>query len=210
MRVVNVVVEPEPHIRIGIVSDTHGYFDPQLPELLKGTNAILHAGDVGASQVLDELRLIAPVHAVRGNMDGAELSLPLSLELNFGGLQIEMVHILAVPQSELEAWGAGSVPGGKAPKRSERFLAAFKAETGVVVFGHSHSPCLINLGDRLFFNPGSAGKRRFSLPRCCGILEIRGGKVWASLVSLEKDGPPLPGKVSMDLEVSDHAEIKND
>jgi uncharacterized protein len=194
------VIESEPRFKVGIVSDTHGYFDPRLPEVLKGAKMILHAGDVGSVDVLDDLRAIAPVHAVRGNVDGAELSLPLSMEIPLGPVRAEMVHILPVPQSELEAWGAAAVTGGKAPTRSQRFLATFKAETGVVFFGHTHSPCLVNLGDRLFFNPGSAGRKRFSLPRSCGMLEAAGGRLWASIVSLEDNNPPLPGKVSLALE----------
>ncbi len=203
---VKVVLKPEPGMKIGVVSDTHGYFDPKLRDVLKDVRAILHAGDVGSAEVLAELQAIAPVHAVRGNVDGSELSLPLTAAVEFDGLHVEMMHILPVPQSELKAWGEGTVAGGKAPMRSERFLATFKPETGMVIFGHSHEPCLVSLGDRLFFNPGSAGRKRFSLPRCCGIMEVAGGRLWASVVPLEKNGPPLPERVSFEIEVPHHVE----
>ncbi|HEV2176569.1 MAG TPA: metallophosphoesterase family protein [Terriglobia bacterium] len=178
-------------MRIGVVADTHGYFDPHLRRLLAGVEAILHAGDVGSQVVLDELRAIAPVHAVRGNVDGPELGLSPSRKLDFGDLRIEMMHILPLPQSELEAWSAGATPGGKAPARSERLLKTFDESTGVVIFGHSHQPCLVNLGDRLFFNPGSAGKKRFSLPRCCGLLEATAEGIEATVRLLEN----YPGRI---------------
>lgn len=200
------VLQPETGIRIGVVSDTHGYFDPRLRQILGGVTRILHAGDVGSADVLAELNAIAPVHAVRGNVDGPELSLPPAAVLDLHGVQAEMMHILPLPQSELEAWGTAALASGKTPNRSERFLATFKPETGVVIFGHSHSPCLVSLGDRLFFNPGSAGWKRFSLPRCCGIIEVAGGRLWASVASLENNGPPLPEKVSLEIEGARHVE----
>src|SRR5207244_10122228 len=86
-------------------------------------------------------------------------------------------HILPIPQSVLEEWSDAALPRGRPPQRSEKFLATFDEATGVVVFGHTHQPCLATLGDRLFFNPGSAGKKRFDLPRCCGLLEIIRGQV---------------------------------
>ncbi|HKS97787.1 MAG TPA: metallophosphoesterase family protein, partial [Terriglobia bacterium] len=158
-------------MKIGVVADTHGYFDPRLRELLAGVEMILHAGDVGKQEVLDELAEIAPVRAVRGNVDPPELSLPPSLKLGLAGLQVEMMHILPVPQSEVEDWAERTLDvDGKPPRRSEPFLKTFEDATDVVVFGHSHQPCVVTLGRRLFFNPGSAGKKRFDLPRCCGLL----------------------------------------
>lgn len=184
-------------MKIGVVSDTHGRFDPRLNTLLKGADAILHAGDVGAQDVLDQLKQIAPVHAVRGNVDGPGLNLPLTLKLDFVTLQVEMQHILPVPQSELEAWAEAAIPGGRAPQRSERFLKTFDQGTGVVIFGHSHQPCLVQLGDVLFFNPGSAGPQRFALPRCCGLLEVFDDGVTASMVRLERYNGVLPGPIRM-------------
>lgn len=182
-----VVPHSKAGLMIGVVSDTHGYLDPFLPDRLKGVAAILHAGDVGSQEVLDALRSIAPVYAVRGNVDGSELLLPPSAELDFGGLRIEMTHILPVAQTELEAWSKAVLEGVKAPKSCDRFLATFKEQTDVIIFGHSHSPCLIGLGDKLFFNPGSAGKKRFSLPRSYGVLHVAKDNVSASIISLEED-----------------------
>ena len=182
-------------MKIGVVSDTHGFFDPRLKELLAGAEAILHAGDVGSPEVLDELEKIAPVHAVRGNVDAASLKLKPSLTKRFEGVQVEMMHALPVPQSELEYWTDGALLGKMQPERRDAFLKAFDPKSRVVVFGHSHQPCLLTLGHMLFFNPGSAGHKRFSLPRCFGLLEIfpRGGR--GTILSLERYNEKLPAKV---------------
>ena len=178
-------------MKIGIISDTHGFFDPRLKRVFTDVQAILHAGDVGTREVLEELREIAPVHVVRGNVDPAALNLPPSLTLVFGRMQVELVHMLPIAQSELEAW-SGAIPNQRPPQRRERFLQTFNPSTRVVVFGHSHKPCLATLGDALFFNPGSAGKKRFSLPRCCGLLEIGEGRICASIRGLESYNRSLP------------------
>ena len=83
-------------MKIGIVADTHGFFDPRLTELLAGVEAILHAGDVGTREILDTLALIAPVRAVRGNTDSLLLDFPLMLRQRWGGVQIEVQHDLTV------------------------------------------------------------------------------------------------------------------
>ena len=206
-------------VRVGVVSDTHGFFDPFLKDVLAGVDLILHGGDVGSEEVLDELKRIAPVHAVRGNVDSPDLELPLSLKLSLDGLQVEMMHVLPIPQSVLGEWLEATLPGGRPPKRSEKFLATFDEETGVVVFGHTHQPCLTTLGDRLFFNPGSAGKKRFDLPRCCGLLEVVPGRVRTSAYSssrslpgrirasiglLEKYDGVLPPRIELDIEKLGH------
>lgn len=198
-------------MKIGIVSDTHGYFDPQLRSIFAGVEAILHAGDVGSMEILDELRAIAPVHAIAGNVDAPELGQPPSLRLDFGDCGIEMLHILPVPQSEVEAWGGAVLRGGQASARSERFLRAFDPSTRVVIFGHSHQPCLVNLGDRLFFNPGSAGKKRFSLPRTCGRLESTLDRIEATILSLEGYNGKVLEKMQLDLELGvseSHADLE--
>ncbi|MGO9273078.1 MAG: metallophosphoesterase family protein [Terriglobia bacterium] len=185
---------------LGVVSDTHGYFDPCLHEILAGVDAILHGGDVGAPEILDELRRIAPVYAVRGNVDSPESNLPPSLTLSFAWLQVEMMHILPVPQSELERWADLASPKGKPPQRSERFLKMFNESTGVVVFGHSHSPCLVNLDSILFFNPGSAGRKRFTLPRTCGLLEVFPDHLRATIKPLERYNGKLPASIRLEFE----------
>ncbi len=193
--------KPGSRVQVGVVSDTHGYLDPRLPPALAGVSVILHAGDVGSEDVLDNLRRIAPVHAIRGNVDGPELSLPLSAEFKLAGCRIEMVHILPFSQSELEALGQESPSAGGLTARAEKWLNAFKSETGLVIFGHTHSPCQVRLGRCLFFNPGAAGKKRFALPRSCGVLEISDGEISARLISLEPGSGLRGGKTPTKAEV---------
>src|SRR5947207_486326 len=129
-------------MKIGVVSDTHGYFDPRLHNVLAGAEVILHAGDVDSPEILEELEKVAPVHAVRGNVDGADLNLPLTRTIQLGGVQIRMQHFLPIPQSELEAWSKTAQQGQILPKRGDAFLKNFDGATRVIIFGHSHQPCL--------------------------------------------------------------------
>jgi uncharacterized protein len=186
-------------LKIGLVSDTHGYFDPQLPDLLAGVDSILHAGDVGSRAVLQDLERIAEVRVVRGNADPAELNLPPSLKARFENLQIEIQHQLPIPQEELEKWADGSVLQSVNPERISQFLESFDPSTKVVVFGHSHRPCLLAVGHRLFFNPGSSGKKRFSLPRCYGLLKVFPRGIQGSIIGLERQDETLPGSVWLPL-----------
>lgn len=182
-------------MKIGLVSDTHGYFDPQLPELLVDVDSVLHAGDVGSREVLDKLERITSVQAVRGNADSSDLSLPPSLKVKFENVQIEIRHQLPVPQDELEKWVDGSTLQQLDPQRLSGFLASFDPATRVVVFGHSHRPCLLALGHKLFFNPGSCGKKRFSLPRCLGLLEVFPRGVRGLIIGLEQPDGALPDSI---------------
>ncbi len=182
-------------MKIGVVSDTHAFFDPRLGELLAGVDAIVHAGDVGSQEVLDELGRIAKVHAVRGNVDPAELKLPPELTKRFEGVQVEVRHQLPVPQAELEAWSDGALLGKMQPERRDAFLKTFADASKVLIFGHSHKPCLLTMGHKLFFNPGSAGQQRFSLPRCVGILEVFPRGIRGSVLSLEGGNERLPAKI---------------
>jgi uncharacterized protein len=182
-------------MRIGVVSDTHGYFDPRLREVLEGVETIVHAGDLDSPDILKELEQIAPVYAVRGNVDGNELGLPLTRTLHFENVQIEMQHILPAQPSELHAWSDKACAEKPIPKRRDDFLKTFEPKTRVVIFGHSHQPCFIMISQKLFFNPGSAGKKRFSLPRCCGLLEISSMEIKAIIVSLEDGEKNLPAAV---------------
>jgi len=177
-------------MRMGVVSDTHGYFDSRLPQLLNGVDEIFHAGDVGSGAVLDQLRALAAIQAVRGNIDPPELELPPTLTAARGNATIYMVHALGKPQSMLCEWA-------QSPSRDDcrQFLRAFPSATDLVIFGHSHEPCAVVLNGKLFFNPGSAGKRRFSLPRCCGMLEISSAGVKATFLSLESYNRGLPESV---------------
>ena len=172
--------------RIGVVSDTHGFFDPHLPQLLQRVDEIFHAGDVGSEPVLDQLRAIAPVRAVRGNTDSAALGLAPTVTRLFGSVEIHMRHELPKPQSALRDWAQAGRMEGKPAEHCRRFLESLPEECRVVIFGHSHEPCALILGGKLFFNPGSAGKKRFSLPRCCGLLEISVQGVHATFLGLER------------------------
>lgn len=153
----------EEKIILGVISDTHGLLRPEAIEALRGSDRILHAGDVGNQGVLDALVRIAPVTAVRGNID-IDLwasQLPANEVVEAGGVSIYMLHDLAELDLKPEA-------------------AGFR----VVVYGHSHRPKIEEKHGVLFFNPGSAGPRRFSLPVSIGKLTISKGKVLAELIEL--------------------------
>lgn len=182
-------------MRIGVVSDTHGYLDPQLSSLLAGVDEILHAGDVGPLLILDQLRAIAPVHAVRGNIDGLSGELLPTLTRRYGGSEIYMLHQLPTEQAALCDWAQALPRKGKPAERCREFLQGLPGNCRVVIFGHSHEPCALVFAGKLFFNPGSAGKKRFSLPRCCGMLEVSPEGVRATFLGLERYNEELPGEV---------------
>jgi hypothetical protein len=182
-------------VKVGVVSDTHGFFDTRLEELLAGVELILHAGDVGKQEVLDELQRIAPVRGVQGNVDPLQLCLPLSMTLNLGETRLELLHELPVLQAELEKWASQAGVERDAPRGRDAFLRGFDHNTRVVIFGHSHMPCAVALGGKLFFNPGSAGRQRFSLPRSCGLLDVSARGVEATILSLQRYNSKLPEKV---------------
>lgn len=148
---------------LGVISDTHGLLRPEAVETLRGVAHILHAGDVGAPEVLDELRKIAPVTAVRGNVDTAAWArrIPLNEVVEIEGVSIYMLHILSDLDLKPEAAGFS-----------------------VVVYGHSHQPASEVKNGVLYFNPGSAGPRRFKLPVTVGKLVVEGGKVRGEIVEL--------------------------
>jgi uncharacterized protein len=154
----------EKRITLGVISDTHGLLRPEAVEALRGSNRILHAGDIGAPEILEALAKIAPVTAVRGNVDTASWAraLPETEVVEAGGVSIYILHNLG--QLDLKPEAAG---------------------LRVVVYGHSHQPKMEEKNGVLFFNPGSAGPRRFNLPVSMGRLRIGAGKVRAELVELE-------------------------
>ncbi len=149
---------------IGVISDTHGLLRPQAVEALHGSDRILHAGDVGAPEILEALKQIAPVTAIRGNVDTAPWAstLPLTEIVEINGVSIYMLHDFA--QLDLKPEAAG-----------------FR----IVVYGHSHKPKIDEKNGVLYFNPGSAGPRRFNLPVSVGKLMIADGKVRAELIELK-------------------------
>jgi putative phosphoesterase len=147
-------------VRIGVISDTHGLLRPEVFEAFREVDHILHGGDVGPAALLDELAAIAPVTAVYGNTDGAELRqrLPRVAVVQLDGFDIVVTH--------------GDQFGSPTP---EKVQAAFP-EAEIIVFGHTHRP-LLTLVDVVVtvMNPGGAGRRRFDLPASVGILELEPG-----------------------------------
>jgi putative phosphoesterase len=148
---------------VGVVSDTHGLLRPEALAALQGSDRIVHAGDVGDDAILERLREIAPVAAVRGNNDrGAWASrLPQTHRLEVAGARIFVIHDLAELAVDPVAIGID-----------------------IVVCGHSHRPVIERRGSVLYVNPGSAGPRRFRLPISVARLSIADGEVEAELVSL--------------------------
>lgn len=150
---------------LGVISDTHGLLRPEAVKALRGSYLILHAGDVGSPEILKELRQLAPVHAVRGNIDTAPWcdSLPQTEVIEVGGLSLYMLHDLK--QLDLNPSAAG-------------FAA--------VICGHSHSPMNEVRNGVLYFNPASAGPRRFKLPICVGKLHISSSKIKGEIIDLAR------------------------
>ncbi len=138
-------------MRIGVISDTHGLLRPQAIEALQGVDHILHAGDVGEIEILDTLRRIAPVTAIRGNIDttGPCAALPETDFIELGGKLFYLIH-------------------------SVNDLAIKPASAGldVIVSGHSHKPLIETRQGVLYLNPGSAGPRRFRLPVTLALVDL--------------------------------------
>lgn len=150
-------------MRIGVISDTHGLLRPEAIEALRGVERIIHAGDVGDPAILRELAAIAPVTAVRGNVDVGPWAdaLPEIEVLEAGDASMYVIHNLEKLDLKPEAAG----------------LAA-------VIYGHSHVPRQEMKNGVLYFNPGSAGPRRFRLPISVGRLRVEGSRVEAEIVKL--------------------------
>ena len=151
------------HCSIGIISDTHALLRPEALRALRVSDYIIHAGDAGDPEILDRLREIAPVTAVRGNVDrgGWARALPKTDVLEAGGVSIYILHIVAELDLKPEA-------------------AGYRA----VVYGHSHVPKQETRNGVLYFNPGSAGPMRFKLPVTVGRLTVEDGKIWGEIIAL--------------------------
>lgn len=152
---------------IGLISDTHGMVRAGVHQALAGVELILHAGDVGGDDVLDELELIAPVIAVFGNTDDARNPrLSAAIDRVFGGLTIHVSH--------------GHEVGSPTPARLlERYAA------DVIIYGHTHQQLVTRADARLVVNPGAAGARRFKLSPAVGLLRISDGRADVELVALD-------------------------
>jgi uncharacterized protein len=165
-------------MEIGILSDTHGYFHPELPTYLSGLDHILHAGDIGTADVLDRLEAIAPTTAVFGNVDGQDIRLRTAehARIELGGIRFWMTHIGGHPAR----WGRGIGPLLKA------------APPDVFVCGHSHIlriERVESLRRMLFINPGAAGRQGFHQVKTCVRLTIRDGVLSkADVIHLDPEG----------------------
>jgi len=150
-------------LTIGVISDTHGLLRPEAFEALRGSDLIIHAGDVGEPGILEQLGKIATVRAIRGNIDREAWakSLPETEVVEAGGLSLYVLH--DVKQLDLNPRTAG-------------FAA--------VISGHSHQPSIRTRDGVLYFNPGSAGPRRFRLPVSVGKITVRDGKLEPEIVML--------------------------
>jgi putative phosphoesterase len=150
-------------VRIGVISDTHGLLRPEALAQLAGCDHIVHGGDIGGQDILDQLSAIAPLTVVRGNNDRAPwaAAVPDTARVRIAGLTLYAVHDIATIGIDPAAEGID-----------------------VVVSGHSHKPLAERRGGVLYLNPGSAGPRRFSLPISLAHLTVDGGAVSARIIEL--------------------------
>ena len=158
-------------MKVGVISDTHGLVRPEALEALQDSDVILHAGDIGGPHVLEALQALTAVIAVRGNSDTGPwaAALPEELALELAGVRLHLVHDVKKIRIDPEREGVQ-----------------------MVVAGHSHQAHKHRLGDVLFFNPGAAGPRRFSLPLSVGRLILRDGTIQSSrIIWIAGSGPPL-------------------
>jgi uncharacterized protein len=151
-------------MKLGVIADTHGLLRPEALAALEGSDLIIHAGDVGKPDVLSALERVAPVHAIRGNIDKAAWAdhLPERREVQTGDLRVWVLHDLHQLALDPEAEG-------------------YRA----VISGHSHQPKITQNGGVLYLNPGSAGPRRFRLPVTVVRCEVNNGEIRAELVELD-------------------------
>jgi putative phosphoesterase len=151
---------------VGLISDTHGMVRPDVHRALAGVELILHAGDVGRDEILDELELIAPVEAVYGNTDDpGQPRLAAAIERTIGGVRIHVSH--------------GHELGSPTP---EKLLSRYSAD--MIVYGHTHKQLVVRAEGRLVVNPGAAGARRFRLEPSVARLTIANARAEVELLPL--------------------------
>ena len=154
-------------IVVGLISDTHGFLRASVHQALAGVSLILHAGDVGGAEILDELRIIAPVQAVFGNTDHPD--------------DPDLSQELVVPVGELEVHVShGHELGVPTP---EKLLGAYPHD--IIVYGHTHRQLLSKADGRLVINPGAAGPRRFDLTSSVARLTVTGSKAEVEIVPID-------------------------
>jgi len=153
-------------MKIGVISDTHGFLDPRVPELFAGVSHILHAGDIGPDAIIVELETIAPVTAVIGNTDSSPTFRPTEV-VTLAGRKFLVHHIVNphAPKDELQ-------------------LRIARERPDVVVFGHTHQAFCETIDGVLFFNPGSAGKPRFGRGRTAAILHCEEKEIRPEFLTL--------------------------
>ena len=151
--------------RIGIISDTHGLLRPEAERRLAGVDHIVHAGDIGRPEIVGALRRIAPVTAIRGNVDSGEWAreYPETTLVSLAGKSVYVLHDLKTLHMD---------PG---------------AAIDVIISGHSHVPKIETMGRTLYINPGSAGPRRFKLPITLAILELLSDGMRSEIYDLNAD-----------------------
>ncbi len=150
--------------RIGVLSDTHGLLRPEIREYLEGVEYIVHAGDVGEPEIVSSLEQIAPLTAVRGNIDHGKWAEQLceSAVLTVGVVSLFVIHNL-----------------------DDLYFDAAASGFQTVIFGHTHHSTVYSREGVLYINPGSAGPRRFGLPVTLASLTIQGGQIETELISLD-------------------------
>lgn len=149
---------------VGVISDTHGLLRPEALELLRGSEHIIHAGDIGEPGIIPALERIAPVTAIRGNIDKSAWAqrFPETQMIELGGLHLYVIHDLNALDLNPQAAGVA-----------------------VVISGHSHQAKQEVKEGVLYFNPGSAGPRRFKLPVTLGRLEVRSGRAHGEVLEIQ-------------------------
>jgi putative phosphoesterase len=149
--------------RVGVISDTHGLLRPEVVEAFSGVDVIIHAGDMGRVDLIHHLREVAPVHAVRGNVDREPWAkdFPVTEVVEVGGVLFYVIHEIALLDLDPEAAGVAAV-----------------------VSGHSHRPSIEFRGGVLYLNPGSAGPRRFNLPVTVARVEVSGERLQPEIIEL--------------------------
>jgi uncharacterized protein len=168
-------------IRLGVIADTHGLFDPAIEAHFAGVTGILHAGDIGNRGVIERLNKIAPVVAVSGNVDEYEKSgFPRQVTIRRGGMKIGVRHVL--------------YEKGKLTQEAQAWLN--RERPAVCVFGHSHRPTIEQHGPTILFNPGSAGPKRFSHPRGIGLLILQKEKAVPRFIRLKDKASHHPAPSS--------------
>jgi putative phosphoesterase len=156
------------HTLVGVISDTHGLLDEKVLELFRGVQQIIHAGDIGEEDLIWRLEEIAPVIAVRGNNDADTMCFPNERMALVEGRTFYVRHIFATVEKMTQA--------------QQRVIERHMPDA--VIFGHSHKAYMGTWRGTLLFNPGSAGPKRFSLPRSVGILEIHDDTITPKIIEL--------------------------